>query len=50
MLAIPYEAEPGLSAPERNRAVGEGSGQAVDEIWHCVLAPLETVLEYMLGA
>ena len=45
MLAIPYEAEPRLSAPERNRAVGEGSGQAVEKIWHCVLASQTTVIK-----
>jgi len=50
MLAIPYEAEPGLPVRERNRAVGEGSSKTVYEIWHCVLAPLETVLEYMFGS
>jgi hypothetical protein len=26
-------------------AVGEGCLEAVEEVWHCVLAPLATVLE-----
>jgi hypothetical protein len=26
-------------------AVGKGSFEPVDEVWHCVLAPLATVLE-----
>ncbi len=26
-------------------AVGEGGGEAVEKLWHCVLAPLATVLE-----
>jgi hypothetical protein len=26
-------------------AVGEGGFETVEEIWHCVLAPLATVLE-----
>ncbi len=30
-------------------AVGEGSFETVEEIWHCVLAPVATVLEYGLG-
>ncbi len=45
-VAIPYEAEPRLSVRERNRAVGEGSGQTVEKVRHCVLAPVATVLEY----
>jgi len=30
-------------------AVGEGGFEAVEEVWHCVLAPLATVLEYGVG-
>ncbi len=31
-------------------AVGAGGGETVREIWHCVLAPVATVLEYMFGS
>ncbi len=30
-------------------AVGEGGGETVEKLWHCVLAPLATVLEYGCG-
>ena len=30
--------------------VGEGCFEAVQEVWHCVLAPLETVLQYVFGS
>ena len=30
-------------------AVGEGGFEAVEKVWHCVLALLATVLEYGLG-
>ena len=31
-------------------AVGEGGFEAVEKVWHCVLAPLATVLEYWFGS
>ncbi len=30
-------------------AVRKGGFEAVEEVWHCVLAPLATVLEYGFG-
>ena len=38
-----------LSFPLDGVAVGEGGFEAVEKVWHCVLAPLVTVLEYGLG-
>ncbi len=29
-------------------AVGEGGFEAVMQVWHCVLAPLATVLKYLV--
>ncbi len=29
-------------------AIGEGGFEAVMQVWHCVLAPLATVLEYLV--
>jgi hypothetical protein len=29
-------------------AVGKGGFEAVMQVWHCVLAPLATVLEYLV--
>ena len=31
-------------------AIGEGGFETVKNLWHCVLAPLGTVLEYGLGS
>ena len=54
MLEVPGQVHRGHAASTNflldGVAVGEGGGEAIEKLWHCVLAPLVTLLEYGLGS